>query len=227
MSPLKVQTCFLLRGSALLIGLLSVWWLALQEPMLFLLRNSVREIGGLVFGISSAKFVAEAPNGDWTFEVPIEFTAAAASGSRGALHCHSINFDFARSDVSAFTFGLPAYWAIILAVPGIRRSMRALAQGTLLMALAEIVLLLMFVEVFAHKTAASMSLSQSAVRNWFWHLGEYLMMGVIPYLVPFAAAIWLHGGLRGQIFGWTPAAPQTAVAAGGGALNARSRRGRR
>ena len=185
----------------MLVGLLVVWWFVVQEPMLFLLRKSAAAFGGLVFGVPSTRFVTEAPSGDWTFEIPIEFTAAGTSPTSPPVHFHSIDFDMARSDTPAFTFSLPVYWALILAAPWAGRSGRALLLGTILMGLAEIALLLLLVEIFAHKTVAEMSHSRDDVANWLLHLSEYLIVEVIPFVAPFVLAIWLHPGLRECLFG--------------------------
>lgn len=203
MLTLNPQARFLLRGSALLIGLLTAWWFFLQDPMLFLLKNSVEAIGGVVLNVPSKKLVTEAPNGDWTFELPLEFGAPGASSDRRPIQVHSIDFDVARGDVSAFTFSLPVFWAIVLAAPGAWRNGRVLLLGTLLMAAAEIVLLLICVEIFAHKTAAQMSQSHDAIANWFFRFGEYLVVLAFPFIAPFVFAVWLHRDLRAQILGWT------------------------
>jgi hypothetical protein len=207
MPALKLQTRFLLRGTALITSLLIVWWFLLQDPMRSLLKASVELCGSFVFGLPTSKLLTVAPGGDWTFEIPIEFTAPGAStadaSSNGDLvHYHSIDFDLALSDVSAFTFSVPLYWAIILAAPGAWRSRRALVQGTLLMALLEIVLLLILIEIFAHKTAAQMAHSQDTVTNWLLRFSEYLVVSAIPYVAPFVAAIWLQPELRRHILGW-------------------------
>jgi hypothetical protein len=81
----------------------------------------------------------------------------------------------------------------------VRRSLRPLLLGTLAMSVVEIVLLLVFAELLAHKTAAQWSATPDAVANWFYRFGDYLLMSVIPYIAPFVAAIWLHHDLRRQI----------------------------
>lgn len=197
MPALKPHARFLLRGSALLITLLTIWWFVLQIPMGFLLKKSAQALGALAFDVPSSRFLTEAPNGDWTFEVPIDFTAAA-------IHYHSIDFDLARSDAGAFTFGLPVFWAIVLAAPWTARSRGTLAKGTAVMATMEMLLLLIFVQEFAHKTAAQMSQNQDAVSAWFWRFSDYLMMCVIPYEMPFVTALWLHPELKRLVFGWEP-----------------------
>lgn len=203
MPALKFQTRFLLRATMLLTGLLIIWWFLLQSPMRSMLKTSAQACGGLAFGLPASKLLTEAPNGDWTFEIPLDFNS-------GRVQYHSINFDLARSDVSAFTFSLPVYWAIMLALPGAWRSRRALIQGTLLMAVLEIVLLLGFAEILAHKLAAQMAESHDAMTTWLLSFGNNLVLIAIPYVAPFVAAIWLHPELRRQMFG--AALPPESVA---------------
>ena len=102
-----------------------VWWFVLQNPMRALLKGSLEMCGSLVFGVPGNKFLNAAPNGDWTFEIPIDFTAPGISSNGDLVHYHSVDLHLARSDVSAFTFSLPVYWAIVLATPGAWRNRRA------------------------------------------------------------------------------------------------------
>jgi len=104
-------------------------------------------------------------------------------------------------DVNAFTFSLPVFWAIVLAAPGIRRSLRPLIFGTILVAILEIVLLLIYVEICA-RNAASQLAPQSGLTKWFLHFGEYLVVSVIPYTAPFPIALCVHRELRSQFFRW-------------------------
>ena len=199
---------FLVRGSALLILLLVFWWFLLLNPLLFLLRASAGTFGSLILGGDSRQFVTETPSGDWRFRVPLEVLAPSLPQHSGPAQIHSIDFDVARPDVNAFTFSLPVYWAIILAAPGIRRSIRPLIFGTILMAILEIVLLLIFVEIGA-RNAASQLAPQSSLTKWFLHFGDYLVVSVIPYAAPFLIAISVHRELRSQVFRWGegPASP--------------------
>src|SRR6185436_18027812 len=123
MPELKPQTQFLLRGSALLIALLSLWWFVLLNPMLYVLQG-----GASLFG----RQIQETPSGDWTFRVPLEMIIPASPG-QAAQQVHSIDFDMPRTDIIAFTFSLPVFWAIVLAAPGLRRNLRPLATGTAIM----------------------------------------------------------------------------------------------
>jgi hypothetical protein len=192
---------FLVRGSALLILLLVFWWFLLLNPLLFLLRDSAELFGSLILGGESGQFVTETPSGDWSFRVPLEAVAPRLPQQSGPLQIHSIDFDIARSDVNAFTFSLPVFWAIVLAVPGIRRSLRPLIFGTILVAILEIVLLLIYVEICA-RNAASQLAPQSGLTKWFLHFGEYLVVSVIPYTAPFPIALCVHRELRSQFFRW-------------------------
>jgi hypothetical protein len=196
------QTRFLLRGSAALLLMLALWWLLLLNPLLFLLRGSVSVFGPLVLG-ASREFVRETPQGDWTVRTPLE---ATVPGQTGATAIRSIDFDIARSDVAAFTFSLPVYWAIMLAAPGIRRSLRPLFYGTLLTAALEIGLFLTFAKIFAHKTVAGLA-SPGVEANWGLRFGEYLVVTVIPYVAPFLLALALRPDLRSQVLRWASANP--------------------
>jgi len=210
---LNPQTRFLLLGSALLTGMLILWWFVLLNPLLFLLRGAVQVCGGAVFSGRSELSVTEAPSGDWTFEVPLEATLPRSLENPTPQQMHSIDFDLARSDAGAFTFGLPVYWAIMLAAPGIRRNLRPLLLGTMAMAVLEIALLLATAEIYAHQALAQLLPSQDPLGNWFLHFSEYLAVSAIPYLIPFAVAIWMHRELREQIFHWAKGATLPAEAA--------------
>jgi len=197
---------FLVRGSALLILLLVFWWFLLLNPLLFLLRDSAEIFGTLILGDDSRQFVTETPSGDWSFRVPLEVVAPRLPQQSGPLQIHSIDFDIARSDVNAFTFSLPVFWAIVLAAPGIRRSLRPLIFGTILVAILEIVLLLIFVEISARNAAAQLA-PQSGWTKWFLHFGEYLVVNVIPYAAPFPIALSVHRELRSQFCRWGEGTP--------------------
>ena len=201
----NAQSRFLLRGSSLLIGLLILWWFVLQNPMAAVLQRTAQGVGAVLLGVPASKMIVEAGNGDWTFEVPIEFDSAPDASNGLAKHYRSINFDMSRSDVNAFTFSVPVFLAIVLAAPWSTRSLGVLVKGTVLLALMEIALLLLFAEVFAHKTAGRMALSTSAFQSWVFHLGEYMVLNVVPYIAPFVIALWLHLDLRSMVFGWLPA----------------------
>jgi hypothetical protein len=194
MPPEKVRGRFLLRGSLLLIGLLTLWWLLLLKPMVFLLRATAETVGSVP--------IAETPTGDWSIHFPLEVETPTTK-------VHSVDFDLARADINAFTFSLPLFWAIILAAQGIRRNLWPLFTGTMVIAALEIALFFAFVETGAHRVAGDITQSQTAGTKWFLHFAEYMIVTVIPYVAPFLTAIALHRELRTQLLnvGATSAAP--------------------
>lgn len=199
------QSRFLLRGSALLILLLVLWWFVLANPLLFLLRGFLENFGSVILGGNPAELVQETASGDWSMRVPLEAVVPDPEKPSGLLQIHSVDFDIARSDVITFTFSLPVLWAILLAAPGIRHAGRPLLTGTLLVAVLEIILLLAYIEIFAHNAAAQSTHSQGALAAWFWRFSEYLVILVIPYAAPFLIAISVHRELRSQMLGWAGA----------------------
>ena len=198
------QARFLLRGSALLVAMLLLWWFVLLNPMLALLQGSAEMLWSL-FG--EEKMITELPSGGWSLRFPLEATIPDSSGHPGATKINSIEFDVARPDIVTFTFSLPVYWAIILATPGIRRSLRPLMLGTILMAVLEIILFLAFTGINAHHAAAQWSGRQSDLSKWFLRFGDYLVMSTIPYAAPFVIALSLHRELRWRVFKWGNAEP--------------------
>ena len=210
MPTLKPQTRFLLRGSALLVGLLSLWWFLLLTPMLYALKGAA----------GAFLLIQENPSGDWTLRVPLEKILPATPQQPVAQQVHSIDFDMPRGDVIAFTFSLPVYWAIILAAPKVWRNLRPLLIGTVLMAGVELAMLLVFAQISAHNSAALLAGGADATGTWARHLGEYLIVSVLPYGTPFVVALSLHRELRGEIFPRnkdveTPASPPPAGRAQG------------
>ena len=202
MPKLKPQTRFLLRGSVLLVGLLSLWWFLLLSPMLYMLKGAA----------GAFLLIQENASGDWTLRVPLEMTLPATPQQPVAQQVHSIDFDIPRSDVIAFTFSLPVFWAIILAAPGVRRNLRPLLVGTAVMAAVEVAMLLVFAEISARNTAAQLSGGEDAVGKWARQFGEYLLASVLPYATPFVVALSLHRGLRAEIFPWSNAVEAPASA---------------
>ena len=194
MPALKPQVRFLLRGSALVVGLLTLWWFVLLGPMLYLLQGAA---GGFLL-------ITENPSGDWTVRVPLEQTLVATP-QRPAQQIHSVDFDIRRSDAISFTFSLPVFWAIILAAPGVRRCLRPLLLGTFLMSVAELVLLVIFAQITARNAVSQLDGASDAGGKWVRHVGEYLIISVLPYAVPFVVALSLHRELRGEILPSMPA----------------------
>ena len=219
----RPQTRFLLRGSALLIVLLAIWWFVLLNPLLSLLRGSVELLGGLVPGGGSSQIATVNPAGDWGFQAPLR-----AADGKSVL----IEFNIPRADLLIFTFSLPVYWALILAAGGIRRSARPLLVGTGVMVVLETILVLAVVRLAASKVAAQMPGFERPddVAQWLQQFCNYLIVSVIPYAAPFVLAIALQRDLRSRIFHWgnaEPASEQAAVALGAGGKFPRSRKQRK
>src|ERR1700680_1297479 len=124
------QVRFLLRGSALLIAMLALWWLALRSPMLFLLRLSESAALRLLPNADSTEPIAVDSSGDWNFRMPVEDTRRETIRKNGPVKFQTVEFTIPRPDVVLFTFSLPVYWAMVLAVPMGRSGIRALIWGT-------------------------------------------------------------------------------------------------
>jgi hypothetical protein len=198
---------FLLRGSVLLAAFLTLWWLVLINPLQSLLQTAAEAGGALLISGRSQLTITEAANGDWTFEIPIEPIVPPTPPGAVPQMIYSIAFDLARSDAGGFTFGMPVFWALILAAPELRRNWRSLLAGTSTMAVLEVALLLITVKILAYKSLAQILQSHDPVGSWFLRYSEYLAVNAIPYLLPFAVALTLHRDMREQIFAVSAPAP--------------------
>jgi hypothetical protein len=188
------QARFLLRASALLILMLGAWWLALQRPMLFLLRPSVEAVLALVSGASSAA-IMEGTSEEWNFRVPVtDGTPAKAPGYQ------SIEFTLQRSDIFAFTLSLPVYWAAAIAMSGLRGNLRSLLAGTAVVSAAEVISVVLLAKTIAYSILAQLHQSNVGVAQWARELSYYLLTLVTPYAVPILVAVWLDRGFREQMF---------------------------
>jgi hypothetical protein len=199
---IKPQTRFLLRGSVLLISSLILWWFFLVNPLLSFLRGSLEVTGSLFYGSAARELVTEMPSGDWSFRVPMEVVLPPSPEHPTGALVHSIEFDMPRSDVTAFTFSLAVFWAIVLAAPGFRRALWPMIHGTMLVMLLEIALVVCFVQISAHKVAAQMHPAQGQAASWLLRFSEYMVVNVIPFAAPFLIAVALHRELRWQMLGW-------------------------
>jgi hypothetical protein len=183
------QTRFLVRGSALLVCLLTLWWFVLLRPMTCLLKGAA----GVFVSIE------QNPSGGWTLQVPFEKTLPVTFHQSMARQIRHIDIQMTPEDVTMFIFSLPVYWAIILAAPNIRRNISALLLGTLLIAATEIALLLGYAEITAF-SAASQLTGEESIPEWVRRLGFYLVVNVLPYTAPFIVALSLHRRLRSEVF---------------------------
>jgi hypothetical protein len=204
MPLLKAPTRFLLRGSALLVGLLIIWWFVLLDPMLSALQGAGDIAARLVFGGNSGEFMRENGSRNWTFRVPEKIIVPASPVMPMPQQIDSIDFDVARTNVIGFTFSLPVFWAVVLAAPGWRRNLRPLLAGTGLIVLIELILLLTFAASSAHKAAAAiLSIPLGAFETWLLSFSDYLTVMVVPYFAPIVVAFAVHHELRRDVFGWS------------------------
>jgi len=176
-----------MSGSALLIGILALWWFALRGPMLNLLRDAAEAFVQ----------VNENSSGDWSVRAPISILLPPTAQRPMPRQIHFVNLDLPRSDASRFTFSIPVYWAIILAIPSAQRKLRSFLVGTAIMAAFELVLLLTFIRMTAYDAI-------SRIQGDPGFLGArrlvlYLVPNVLPYMIPFGLALALNRQLRVQV----------------------------
>ena len=197
---MRPQARFVLRGSALLMAMLALWWFALQPPMLFLLRSCESVALRLLSSSSPTEPIAVDSSGDWNFRVPVEDTQRDTAKGSGPVKFRAIEFTIPRADVVLFTFSVPVYWAIVLAAPWSRSALRPLLWGTAALSVVEVLSLLALVEITAYAVVAQWHSSPDGLAAWLRDVGNKLIVGVIPFAAPVLAAVALHPELRSQIF---------------------------
>jgi hypothetical protein len=206
MPPANAERWFLLRGSLLLIGLLSLWWFALRVPMTEALASLGSFASSMIFG-SGAPAMKILPSGDWTFRVPLE-AAIPARGDKPAQQIHSVEFDLPASDITTFTFSIPVFCAVMLAAPGMFKRIKALLFGLLAMEAVELLLLFLFIQVSARKVADKLVTGVGGANApWLLRFGEYLSVTVLPYIAPIVVALLVDKQLRQMVLGFDTAKP--------------------
>lgn len=186
----------LLRGSLLLTAILILWWLALQTPMLAILRVC-EDVTLRLVGSEPGDPISVEPSGDWTFRIPVGHPSPTAKIA-------SIEFSMSRSDVVLFTFSLPLYCALALAVPVQKSALRALLYGAAAVLAIEVFSLLGFVEITAQSLLSQMDPSARGLAPWPRDFSSYLLTQVIPFAAPLVIAVASSRELRRQIFGALP-----------------------
>jgi hypothetical protein len=78
------------------------------------------------------------------------------------------------------------------------------------MAVLELAMLLVFSQIAA-QNAATQLIGGGAAGKWLRHVGEYMVVSVLPYALPFVVALGVHGALREAVFEWTQGALATAA----------------
>ena len=213
------QLRFLIRGSGLLFAMLALWWWVLLGPLLIGMRLSTDAALWLLPGGRSASGVTVEPDGGWRIRVPLPAWLAKQDEVQKAfgrvpggppVAVRSFSLAVAERVPKFFTLGLPLFWAIVLAAPRASRPWRAAAIGTGVLAVIGLLSLLLYT---AYSIESTLHLFRSTVVLTVWNAVEYLNLNVVPYAAPLVIAVWLHDGLRAQIFSWTttPAAEGAAV----------------
>jgi hypothetical protein len=196
---------FLLRASALLILMLSVWWFGLQSALSLGMLTATN----VLFGLISDAAIVSKPSGDWDFHVPVSDSPPAVLRRIGATRIDSLDFTVSAWDVATFTVGLPIYWAVALAIE-VRPRIRALLAGSLAQVAIGVVSIAVFAQVNAYNVLARIRPDATAVSQWGRELTYYLVTTVVPYVSPLIVAVFLHPDLAGQIL----AKPAAGAAAG-------------
>jgi hypothetical protein len=192
----KPHARFLARGSLLLTAVLAFWWLALQLPMLAMLRVAGEAAIVLMPGSAPTSGITLDSSGDWNFRVPVNEIHQEPTGP---VQVNSVEFTMPRHDVVLFTFSLPFFWALMLASPGASRHLSAFLWGTVLLGVVEVLLLLGNIGINVRAILAEW---HPGGTPWFRELGSYLITSVLPFFAPLAAAVWLHPELRALVFPW-------------------------
>jgi hypothetical protein len=229
-APASPQFRFLLRGSSLLLALLALWWWVLLTPMLGGMRVATDLILRTLPGGSSVGSVTLGSGKDWVLRVPMPAALAnqdsvqrafGRAPGAPAVKVRSFKLAIAEGIPTFFLLSFPLFWALVLAAPRMRRLGRVVAIGTGLLALLAELSLLLYT---AFSIEINLHLVTSSAAAAIWRGAEYLNVNVVPYLVPLLLAVWLHEGLRAQIF--SREAPLVPVAATEATEADKPRRGR-
>ena len=202
------QLRFLLRGSLLVVVMLTVWWMLLLDPLLGALRVSTGLALHLVPGNGSTAHATSDPSGNWVLQVPlpgfIQRSDAAQKMFDPALRpvrLPSLKLAVARDVPVLFSLVFPLFWAAALAAPFSRRTWKILLAGTALVSLVSIGGIILYSIYMIDRNIGYTTGASNTVLNFF----EYLNMYVVPYAAPLLIALALNADLRAQIFSTDPA----------------------
>jgi hypothetical protein len=208
------QISYLLRVLVLLIVLLTVWWVAL-DPILGSLRLSTELAFRVMFPFSAATEITVVPGG-WHIKAPvpqsigqrddIQQIFGRKSKADPPVKVRSLQLDIPPRRPTLFTVSLPFFWAMTIAAPWTRRTLRILLIGTL--ALGFIATLSMVYDVvytfvnFTHMVIGDFTRAVLDTVNYF-------NLNAVPYIAPMFSAVALNAALRTVIFTFQPA-PEAA-----------------
>ncbi len=191
----------MLRGSLVLAATLIVWWLALQTPMLAIL-GACEDVTLRLSASAPGDPISVESSGDWTFRIPVSHPSPTAKIA-------SIEFSMSRSDLVLFTFSLPLYCALTLAVPVHKSALRSLLSGAVAVMAIEVFSLFGFIQITAQVVLAQMDPSASGLPPWPRDFCSYLLTQVIPFAAPFLTAVASSSELRRQVFEAHPHPPNS------------------
>lgn len=200
------------RAVLLLMVFLGVWWTLGRPAARWSLAAGFRAYSALA-GANAPKLTSTDVNTEWSFVVPYDVVVPNPNGT-GPVHLGLFTVYFPISVVDVFTFSLPAYCALALAVPGWRRARRARLLGFACCAVLEWVLLIanVWLSLFA-QLAQWVPPGPTVV--WLRLLGEYFCCGVLPYAAPLFLALACDPALRAYLLNlvWVDAPSATAAIA--------------
>jgi len=206
----RSQAGFLLRGLVLLPAMLALWWLLLLNPLLDMLRVSAQLALRALPRAGALTRITEEAGGDWAIRMPLpsplETTAQRMFGANQTqpVKTRFLTLRLPRQAFIRFTMAMPLFWAIVLAAPLSRRTVRAVLAGSALLAVLALLTGALFVAYTIHQQIP-LVLSRAGV--FLLKFSHYLNTDALPYLAAIVLAFWLHADLRSQVFLRRPPAP--------------------
>ena len=193
---------FLLRGLVLLPAMLALWWLLLLHPLLDMVRVSAELALRALPRAGALTQITEEAGGDWAIRMPLPSPLEAAAqqmfGSHptGQVKTRFLTLRLPRRSFIRFTMAMPLFWAIVLAAPLSRRTPRAVAAGSALLAVLALLTGALFVAYTIHQ---QIPLVSSRAGVFLLRFSHYLNTDALPYLAAIVLAFWLHADLRSQV----------------------------
>ena len=192
------QLRFLLWCALFSVATVSLWYFMLRKPLLDGLRLSADFALSLAGGSGADLRIAVDPNGEWSAPIPLRggelpsWLSPYIPPGSPTPHVRALTVAVPKSTQSLLILTLPLYWAILLAAPRGAHLLRALALGTVLLALVAIL-------------STMVTLGQAA-EPYLWAPGgwvafvlevaAYLAVNVVPFIAPLVIALALRPKLR-------------------------------
>ena len=191
------QRRFLIRGSMTLAAMLLLWWLTLVNPLLALLRVCAGLPLGCLPGAAEAAPIRVMPAGDWVVRVPMPARWIGQSTDGAGPKYRGVVLHLPQASLVLYTLGFPIFWGVILASPKGWRMWKVLFSGTAMVTLTAVLQVLVFI---GYTIPTNLHLISNSLATWFARYISYVNVYLISYTAPFCIALWLHKGLRSEIF---------------------------